>query len=326
MPETTTFVPRSADELLLYTPQYPNCRLSLVSGQPVMSSSVLAANALFVCNYAGAQMPHYNPDQLVWRTDVFSETKILVTNGTGAQQVTTNSNYDVYGYAVQGRILFAISPAWAGDNTIGTGPFSAERTTVAGIQLNRWDIVGGPTAMRGTYIGSFRTNSTNTVDWQYGGAAAGWQPGLHGLWNNFNRKMVSGFIADTTASWTWTSTAFRPAGGNSTNARVQVIIGVSEDGVTATYGLRTQNANQVVAPLIGIGLDSSVSSAAMMTIGGFTNSGFNNPSAVFSQLIAPGFHFLQPIEAVSAAGSTVTFSAFGATPAFQAGMTYSFMA
>lgn len=320
-----TFVPQSPYEALLQSPNPANVRLTLALGQPVMSSTVNLASQVIMTPYMGSRIPFYAPVQGVWRSEVFTEVPFQLTLGTGPQQVTTNSNYDFYAWMTGGRVTPAISPAWASDTSLGTNPGSAERIGLGGILLNRWDIPGGPTAMRGTYLGSFRTGTSAAVDWQYGTAAGNWGQAIHNLYNYFNRKQVSGTIADTTATWSWSSAAYRPAGGNSTSARVNMLLGVSEDPVFAQYVIRAQSAVSGTVPVVGIGLDQFTSNSAGqqgsgLTVGS-TGSAFGFPaSATFNALIPAGFHFLEPIESV--AGPTNTSVTFVGNITSQAGMTY----
>lgn len=328
-----TRVPASPYEVLQQSPIDARCRLTLTSGQPVMSSTVNNASQLIVTPYLGAVIPVYNPQQGTWAGMPFAEAQINLVNGSGAQQVTTNSNYDVYAFfnTSNGLPAFALSPAWSGDTTIGTNPGSAERTTVAGLAVNRWDIAGGPAAQRGTVLGSIRTNSASQLDYQFGSVAASSGPAFFGVSNMFNRKLVSGKIADLSSTWTWTSASYRPVNGQSTNARASAIFCTGEDAAELYYAIRGAPTN-ASAPAVAFALDvaalANSTPAGLNVIGDFTAATRSIPQAIYCESPGIGFHFWVAQEASGNAGTTVTFlgaqTSQAAPPQWQPGVRYSF--
>lgn len=324
----TTVTPTNPYEFIQLAPIAARVRVTLVSGQPVMTSTVLAATQVIITPYQGGIFPAYRPTVGLWRAVPFSEFVIPLALGTGNQQVTTNSNYDILGDLdlVSGQAKFYLSPAWASDTSLGTNPGSAERTTVAGIALNRWNVPGGPDALRGTVLGSIRTGTSAAVDWNYGGFGSSTTPAVLGVFNMFNRKKVTGSIGDTTASWTWTSTAWRAANGASTTARVSALLGVAEEPCTVVYAARGSCANVAGGPVAGVGVDSvsAPSTSSIIQLGAAGVAGNAGPATGGYSGQQFGFHFFEALEASLAVGTTTTFNGFTAAFSSQTGISYEF--
>lgn len=309
-------------EVLQQNPVDARCRLTLVSGQPVMSSTVNSAAQLLVTPFYGAVIPVYQPVAGTWAGMPFTESAINLINGSAAQQVTTNSNYDVYAFINTATALpaFALSPAWSGDTTIGTNPGSAERTTVSGVALNRWDIAGGPAAQRGTVLGTIRTNGVSAIDYQFGAIVVSSTPAFFGVSNMFNRKPVSGKFGEGSSSWTWTSASYRPVFGQSTNARASAIFCTGEDPAELYYSIRA-TPTAAGAPCVAWGLDTTAlgtnAPAGFNVVGDFTANTRSMPQASYCESPGIGFHFWVAHEASGNVGTTQTFlgpSTTGASP------------
>lgn len=299
----TSIIPRSPYELAFSSPPPANVRLTLVSGQPVMSSSVNNQSNVFATPYKGNIIPTFNPSTGGWQENTFTELTLGLVNGSSAGQVTTNSNYDIY-YAINqstGLGQLYLSPAWSTDTILGSNPASAEVTTIAGIDLNRWDLASGVGAMRGTRLGTIRTNGTNggTVDWKLGASSvAGFSSASLGVFNMYNRVAVSVQIGDT-STYTYTANTIRPAGGNSTAARISFVRSVDQEAITARHRNFMVTSTGATNASIGVGLDSLTAYAGFQ--------GFSNPAAAtltggYDGLTGIGFHFVEALEdAITAA-------------------------
>jgi len=136
----------------------------------------------------------------------------------------------------------------------GTGTGTSELERVDGIWVNKYDIVNGPAARRGTYVGTCLTDGSALVNWQRGGAAVGGTPAQLCLWNTYNRVEVKGHVQDTTVNWTYNSSGTRPARGQST-MRATVVCGLLEDFVEADYAI-SWNGDASINAFIGVGVNS----------------------------------------------------------------------
>ncbi|MCF8533055.1 MAG: hypothetical protein K9G48_08635 [Reyranella sp.] len=116
----------------------------------------------------------------------------------------------------------------------GTGAGTTEHDIVKGIRVNKVAIANGPAAGQGVYVGSIYTNGSSQVDFKRGGLAAAGDAAVIGLWNQYQRVPVAGFIGDTDNSWTYVPTQPRPAHGSPT-IRVTVIAGAREDYLQSDY-------------------------------------------------------------------------------------------
>ncbi|OFX06600.1 MAG: hypothetical protein A3D94_00665 [Alphaproteobacteria bacterium RIFCSPHIGHO2_12_FULL_66_14] len=143
----------------------------------------------------------------------------------------------------------------------GTGAGTSELERVDGIWVNKHDIVNGPAAHRGTFVGTCLTDASSQVNWHRGGAAVGGTPAQLCLWNTYNRVEVKGYILDTTVSYTYNSSQVRPARGQPT-MRVNHVHGLAEDFFDAKYTSSWQS-DLGVHGCIGIGINSITTMSGM---------------------------------------------------------------
>lgn len=228
-------------------------RLTLTTGTPV-SGNVAAAGTVFFTPYNGNVIPIWNGTTMVPVT--FSElSNILantVTGNAGPAAAIASSNYDLFVW------LNGITPtatrggAW-NSATVRSATTENDLQMLNGIRTNLNAITNGPAAGFGTYVGTVRTDAAGgTVTWNLGGTAAGGTAAVLNVWNNFNRLEVAGMIADSTASWTYTSSTVRAANASNT-MRVSWVAGLAEDFLFADYK-QVANAASGTA-FVGIGID-----------------------------------------------------------------------
>lgn len=136
----------------------------------------------------------------------------------------------------------------------GAGVGTSELERVNGFWVNKHDIVNGPAAHRGTFVGTCLTDASSQVNWHRGGAAAGGMPAQLYLWNAYNRVEAKGHVQDTAVSWTYNSSGTRPARGQWT-MRVNFVCGLLEDFVDADYAI-SWNGDASINAFIGIGVNS----------------------------------------------------------------------
>lgn len=144
--------------------------------------------------------------------------------------------------------------AWTGDNDRGV---SAGIVRVRGIWLNASPITNGPAALRGTYIGTTRSDPAlsggfATFTWKFGKLDATDPHGWHGVWNCYNRRPVASTARYGIASWAYNSAIAREINDSTTN-RIYHIRGLDEDAVVAQHWQFSQGpANGTVQALVKI--------------------------------------------------------------------------
>jgi hypothetical protein len=217
--------------ILSYFP--PQGRLTLTSGVPVMTSTAAGQTTVYYTPAAGDLIPLYDGTNFV--PAVFTELSQLTTDTTKSPAaVTTNSNYDVFVWNDSGTLRATRGPAWSSSTARGTGAGTTELVRVKGLYFNSNSITNGPAAQRGTYVGTIRSNGTSTIDWILGAAGAGGTAAVLGVWNAYNREIVSTTVTDSNGSWAYTSATVRQVDGSAGN-QVSFISGLAADGISASY-------------------------------------------------------------------------------------------
>lgn len=195
-------------------------RLTLTTGVPVTTSDVTGATTIYFTPYTGNLITLY--DGTRWNLYTFTERSLAL--GT----LTADRPYDVFLYDNAGTLTLEFT-AWTSFNTRATA-----LTTQDGIYVK-----SGATTRR--YLGTFYTTSTTTTE-DSGGGTTSQVGGKRHLWNYYNRVPRSLAVIDTTNSWTYTTSAWRSA-NNTTNNKVEYIVGIVEDAVHATLAAAYQVAN-----------------------------------------------------------------------------------
>ena len=297
----------------------PGGRLTLTTGTPILSSTVLAATTIFYTSYLGATAPFYNGT--TWNVPTLSELSLALDSDnthTGYQQ--SGFNFDLYLDYNSGAPRLVTGPAWSTDILP-----SIARTRVNGILLNaaimtvRFGTGATDTvsiaAQRATYVGTFRASANGQTEFVFGAAGVGGSSARIFLYNAYNRVLVPTFIQDSTASWTEVSNSglgVHPLNGSLTN-RVSFVDGLGDSvylfgmdvGVQAPAALAGQNA------YVSMGLDS-ISTAATPTW--FAGHGIVSALLACSLFYIGrpgiGFHFMQELQVV-VGGGAVTFTFYG---------------
>lgn len=292
----------------------PQHRITLTSGVALMKASVAAASIVFVTPAGGNMIPIYDGSNMV--PTVFAETSQATSDTTKSPAAAVNnSNYDIFCYTVPTKSC-SRGPAWSNDTTRGAG---TALTLVNGVYLNNASITNGPAALRGTYVGTIRTNGTATVDFVYAGVQPGWQAGSFGVWS-LNRIQHSTVAGNSASSWSYqpvSAGAWQSAGGT-TNARVSMIRGLDIDPVSADYNALVL-AGSSNSAVVGIGVNTTTA---------FTGStGFSNDSAVqrsvrgkFGGTVGEGWRYVSAIETAGSNANASTFYGSLGTAIIQTGM------
>lgn len=215
-----------------------NGRLTLTTATPVTTSDVTAATTLYFSPFAGNQIGLYDGSS-VWNLRAFSELSVSLSG------LTANTNYDVFIYDNAGTATIDTLTAWTNDTT---------RATALVLQ-NGVLVKSGATTRR--YIGTIRI--TGTTGQTEDSAARRY------VWNYYNRVQKLLRATDSTATWTYNSTTYRPFNNSTTDGTGQFsyVQGFSEEPVTASAtALFGGGSGTLQQGFVGIGVDSTSTSSA----------------------------------------------------------------
>lgn len=201
-----------------------------------------------------------------------------------------SSVFDVFGFNNSGALKLEL--------------FKWTNTTTRAVALAWQDgvlVKSGATTRR--YLGTIATTTTDgETEFSFGGSASGGTAANLLVWNYYKRREVEALVRDTASTWSYATGSYRSA-NNSTGNRVNFIVGVSEDRVSAIYSAGVQRATNSTSPGIGIGLDSaSVASGIEATIYGSSSA-----SATGSLSQASGWQWKDQ-DGLNHAFSTITVS------------------
>lgn len=277
-------------------------RLTLQAATPVMNTPVSGIGFIRLMPYLGRCFPAWDGARMqMYETPEIGQNLSDATKSPAAS--VANSIYDMFAWNDAGTIRCTRGPPWVSDTSRGTGAGTSELTRVAGTYINANNITNGPTANRGTYVGSIRTNASNQVMFVPGGTGAGGVLATIGIWNMYNRVAVTAQVNDNSAAYSYTTAAWRAA-NNSNNNRCNFLVGIQEDFwdgfYTSDIGVVPSAAN-----LIGITVDSATATPGAATahlsmIGG-TATHAQLTAQISQQLM--GYHYYQAME-YGGAGNT----------------------
>ena len=278
----------------------PQGRLTLASGAPVMTSTVVGASSIIYTPYLGSLITVYSAGTYINQS--FSELTQLLSDSTlSPGAATASQNYDIFYWLNGSTPVISRGPAWTSNTArgVGAGTTQLARSIPGGLWVNAFAITNGPAAGAGTYLGTIRTNGSATVDYILGGAAAGGTAASFGVWNYYNRVNTSAIVQDNNPSWTYSVSAWRPS-DNSTSMRVSFVTGFAEDSIdSAFYALNSNSGGYGGA---GVGIDSTTAPSGLSGVSG-TSTNSMIPSRYTTLLL--GWHFVQALE-VGAGGSGTT--------------------
>lgn len=276
----------------------PRGRLTLQTGVPVMTTTQAAKTTIYYTAYQGNMVPIYDGTNMVPTAITGGEISALTTDTTKSPAAIGASKVnDWFVWNDAGTIRLGHGPDWTSDTARSAGTALA---MINGILTNNVSITNGPAANRGTYVGTTRSNASSQLDWIYGGLAAGGTAGFFGVWNVYNRVEVATQTADSTDTWTYSTSAWRAANGSAT-MRVSFVTGLAEDAFNARYASNAQAGGG--GATIGVGFDTTTAYSGSTAF--ITNVGIVAGVAIY-QNTALGFHFVQAIE-FTLSGLTTTF-------------------
>lgn len=254
----------------------PQGRLTLTTGVPV-TGDVTGATTVRYTPYVGAQIPIYNGASFVMTT--FTELAQATTDTTKSPAaVAADKVYNLYVWNDAGTLRLSRGPALASDTT---DP-SASNTRTDGVWLNTSAITNGPAALRGTWVGTVRSDGSSQIN---NSAAKRY------VWNLYNR--VDEFLRaqDTTDTWTYGTGSFRQANGSTAN-QLAMVRGLDEDAVEVRAEAHTAyTADSGHGMTFGIGVNSTtVNSATAFGQSGSNGGGIATSGRSFAAYVGrPGY-------------------------------------
>lgn len=235
-----------------------------------------------------------------------SATQVTLNNATSSAGTNTltfklppTTAYDLYVVWNGGTPRLQVSNAWT--NTTTPGPDVLNNPD--GVWVNNAVINSGDSnsipALTGRYLGSFLTTAAGQCS-DAGGTAGTGNGGQRYLWNFYNRARRFLYVADTTASWTYTTNTIRQQRAQAGN-KCEFFLGFQDDLVeAAVYQAVTNSAAAIYA--CGIGLDSTTAFSSIINPISATKV-----SAFYRGYPGLGYHYLAPLEVSQAAGTTTWY-------------------
>lgn len=285
-------------------PSLPQGRLTLTSGQPVLTANVVAATTVYYTPYAGQRCPIYNGTSFVM-ADIGGEMSQATTDATKSPAASAaNKNYDIFVWLDGATYRATRGPAWSSDTSRGTGVNTSELERVKGILVNKQAITNGPAAQRGTYVGTIRTNASSQVDMRFVDVDAASNPATIGVWNMYQRVSTRArLIHNGGGTHTYSTSGWRQYGG-SANSQINFVSGLAEDAIQVTVGagiLNTASGDHFV----GVQIDATTG-AAVTFIRGLANSKL--AGAALANGFAPqvGYHYISVNEIANVSGQAAT--------------------
>jgi hypothetical protein len=259
-------------------------RLSLTTGVPVTTTDVTAAGTLYCVPYVGNRIALYDGTNWLLRTS--AQFSLGLT-------LTADKPYDIFCYDNAGTPTLEVL-VWTNDTTRAT----------ALVYQNGVLVKSGATTRR--YLGSLYASGADVTENSYA---------KRYLWNYYHRVELPMRVTESTDSWTYTTAAFRQARATGAN-RLDFIMGVHEEAVSAEVRAMTSSDTANIGQLVAIGLDSTttkdpacITNFHVNTANGVIEGG---PSASWCGYPGVGRHILVWLEYSQATGVTTWYGDDGA--------------
>lgn len=264
-------------------------RLTLTSGTPVTTGDVTAAGTLYFTPYKGNRVALYTGT--AWKLYKFSEVSLALT-------LTSGKPYDIWLYDNSGTLTLE-SLVWTDDTNRATA-----LTRQDGVYVKTGSLVR-------RYLGTIYSSGANTTEDSFA---------KRYVWNYYNRVRRPMKVVDTTNSWNYTTLTYQQANANAAN-QLDMVIGVSEDVVSAASYGAAANGTVPCDLGVGIGVDSTSTNSAQIlhyTVQQVANRAVP-VSAHYKGFPGIGRHFLPWLE-ISAATGTTTWLGDGNVTYIQSGI------
>jgi hypothetical protein len=214
-------------------------RLTLTSGLPVTTSDVLAAGTIYYTPYVGNFIDLYDGAS-AWSRLTFTELSVTFT-------ATANGVYDLFVYNNAGVATLVLGTVWS----------SATSRALGLTRQNGVLVLASDTRYR--YVGTVSaTSSANQTEDSL----------LKRLcWNYYHRVRRAIQVVDATASWVYTTAAYRQA-NNSTANQIDVVAGVAEDSITLAVEALVHSTTVNLQMLVAVGINSTTTPTTQIAKGG----------------------------------------------------------
>lgn len=310
---------------VLYGTVAPQGRLTLTSATPVMTTDVVGATTIWYAPDGGGFVPIYNngTTQFQYYSFISGPTDAVGASIALGSNWAANTIYDCF-FALNGGVpTLCTGPAWtnstAGSSTRGTGAGTTQLALINGLQTNAVSMTcrsaNGTTfavaANQATYVGSFLTAAAGTIDFKFGSAASGGGAAVLSVYNPYNQGIQIAKVQDTQTAYTYTTAAYRQAGGTAGN-QATVLIGLSGSAVEATGYAQPANSAGGVVGSVGIGIDSTTVNSASFQLA--AQSPANVVGSAFSTYAGTpgaGLHTIVRQEYAVASGTTTWYCSVG---------------
>lgn len=287
----------------------PGGRVTLTSGASVTESDVTGAGTIYYTPASNNLIGIYDGANIISLS--FAELSLALDNNaghTGYHQ--SGKNFDVWAYAVAGVVTIGTGPAWTSDTARGTGAGTTEFEVFLGRVVNknsitlRFGTVSGNTvavaARQAVLIGTIRC----TADGMTEDSVA-----KRFVSNAYNTIVRSLKRLETTASWTYSTAAWRQANGSASNQVdfVNCLSGRIARVCAKTVATTSAATNRTT--LVGVGLDRTNGSDGIiqdvLCITGLTVGG----AAMYEAYPGLGYHSLKWLEFGAGADTQTWFGA-----------------
>jgi hypothetical protein len=273
----------------------PQGRLTLANLTPVMPASVLAAASIYYSGYVGDEAPLF--DGSTWSMVALPGGQLgAALNDTiysPAPIGASKCNDWFYFRDPGGAIRLSHGPDWTNDTTRSAGSVLVRQN---GLWLNSAAITKGPAPLRGTWIGTTRSNAAGTLDWMLGGAAPTGVALLLSVWNAYNRVSTAAVTSDTQDHTVSMGAAVFTESGTP-NTRITFVTGMAEDALYASYQCPHQNSATGYA-LVAVGLDGAAQYGAGAVTGYISASYLGTAQAHYRGTVL-GAHRISAMEAAA---------------------------
>lgn len=210
----------------------------------------------------------------------FSQMSLALTASQAASNI-----YDIFMWWNSGSPIIGTGPSWsagggsvsAGSCARGTGAGSTALTRLSGVLVNsvQVSLLNNVTtytcpAKEGVYLGSIfiNTSAGQVSCYRSWGQSRKW-----GVWNMYNRRLISMMGGDSTASWAAATASFRASNNNSANV-ITGFCGLAEDAYSIQF-------NQYMY-VNGVGLSTGQEYCGIGVNSTTVASGFNGASGSLS--------------------------------------------
>ena len=245
----------------------PGGRLTVASGVCVPVTDQVAQTTIYYAPCGSEWVPIYDGTNMTLHQFTSSNTDTVGLSLVLTSFWSSNSLYDAYVFMHSGSPTLCTPTAWTNSTTRSTG-----LAVFKGVVVNASsftcviNVAGSATGFtcaqfQCTYVGTFLAGaSSGTIDLKFGTAASNCGAAVLSVFNAYNRRNTRATVSDTTASWTYTGSAWRAVHGQTT-CSATVVIGLNEDAFHGEYLDQMQNAASGASMFLGLGLNSSTALA-----------------------------------------------------------------